>query len=261
VKPASRANVVSSFTIVKGAMVEETFAALAAWDFDRTKRQNLDHLRETNLVGAGSQAWLREVGKVLNRRFEPAGRDRPLVLLAKAGLPLDEFRPALLWHLTRDEFLLREFLVAWLYPAWTEGAQRLRPEELHGFLRDLGKRGGVTEHAWSDATSKRVAVGLLSMAAEFGLLRGTVVRTFASYHLPERIFLYLLHALRETEPSPRRLIESVEWRMYLMAPADVERELLRLHQFRTLHYEAAGSIVQLTLPCASACEYAERMAA
>ena len=49
--------------------------------------------------------------------------------------------------------------------------------------------------------------------------------------------------------------------MYLMRPDDVERELLRLHQFRKLHYEVAGSIVQLTLPCTIALEYAEAMVA
>ena len=31
---------------------------------------------------------------------------------------------------------------------------------------------------------------------------------------------------------------------------DVERELLRLHQFRRLHYEVAGSLAQLDLPAA-----------
>ena len=49
--------------------------------------------------------------------------------------------------------------------------------------------------------------------------------------------------------------------MFLMRPADVERELLRLHQFRKLDYQVAGSLVQLALPCASAREYAERMVA
>ena len=242
-------------------MIEESYAALAAWDFDRTKRQNLDHVREVNLVGAKSQTWLRDVGKVLNRRFDPAGRDRPLSLLAKAGWSLEEWKPALIWHMTRDEFLFRDFLVTWLFPAWADGAHRIRPEELEGFLKDVGKRGGVTEHAWGEATLKRVAVGLLSMATDFGLLRGSVVREFASYHLPERSFLYLLHALRDAEPNPRRLVESQEWRMYFMEPADVERELLRLHQFKKLHYDVAGSLSQLTLPCASALDYAREIAA
>ena len=35
--------------------------------------------------------------------------------------------------------------------------------------------------------------------------------------------------------------------MYLMASEDVERELLRLHQFRKLHYEVAGSLARLEL--------------
>jgi len=66
-------------------MVDETYAVFAAWDFERSKRENLDRLREQNFIGASSTTWLRDVAKVLNRRFDPAGRDRPLVILAKHG--------------------------------------------------------------------------------------------------------------------------------------------------------------------------------
>lgn len=41
----SRAHVASSFTIAKGAMIDETHAVFAAWDFARSKRQNLDRWR------------------------------------------------------------------------------------------------------------------------------------------------------------------------------------------------------------------------
>lgn len=44
-KSPSRANIVSSFTIVKGAMINETYAVFAAWDFNRSKRENLARLR------------------------------------------------------------------------------------------------------------------------------------------------------------------------------------------------------------------------
>ena len=67
--------------------------------------------------------------------------------------------------------------------------------------------------------------------------------------------------MRDEKRSPRKVLASEDWRMFLMRPADVERELLRLHQFRKLDYQVAGSLVQLTLPCANACEYAERMVA
>lgn len=260
-KAASRANVASSFTIVKGATIDEAYAVFAAWDFARSKRENLSRVREENTIGASSDTWLRDVAKVLNRRFDPSGRDRALVVLAKHGCDMEIWKPILLWHITRDEFLLRDFLVNWLFPAYDTGAFRLRPEELHDFLRGIGKRGGTIKHRWTETTLKRVAAGLLKMAVDFGLLRGSVVKEFSSYHLPETSFIYLLHALREEKQNPRKVVGALDWRMFLMRPADVERELLRLHQFRKLEYEVAGSLVQLTLPCATPREYVERMVA
>jgi hypothetical protein len=257
--PSSRAHVVSSFTAIKGAMINETYSVFSAWDVSLSRKENLDRLRETNFIGASSTTWLRDVAKVLNRRFQPEGRDRPLVMLAKSGCDLEERRPILLWHMTRDEFLVRDFLQNWLFPAYEAGVFRVRPEQLDAWLRTLPERGGTTEHAWSDETLRRTAAGLLKIAAEFNLLRGSTVKEFASYHLPERSFLYLLHALVDEQISPGRLVAAPDWRLFLMRPADVEQELLRLHQFRRLEYHVAGSLVQLSLPCASARAYAERM--
>lgn len=242
-------------------MIDETYAVFGAWDFALTKRENIDLLRESNLIGATSDTWLRDVAKVLNRRFDPAGRDRPLVVLAKKGLPLDEWKPILLWHLTRDEFLVRDFMEHWLFDAYEGGAFRVRPEELYPYLRAISDRGGRTEHLWTMSTLNRVAVGLLRIAADFGLLRGRGVKEFASYHLPERSFIYLLHAIRDDRRNPGKVMRAPEWRLFLMQPGDVEREVLRLHQFRKLEYHVAGSLVDLTLPCASADEYAAELVA
>lgn len=256
-----RANVVSSFTIVKGAMIEETYAAFASWDLERPKRDNLDRLRSDNPIGAKSVTWLRDVAKVLNRRFDPDRRDRALVILAQRGMRLDEWKPLLLWHMTRDEFLVRDFLESWLFGAHDAGRLRILAQDVESYVRSIRERGGITEHAWSDVTTRRVAAGLLKIGADFGLLRGSAAKQFASYHLPERSFLYLLHALRDEKQSPGKILASPDWRLYLMHPADVERELLRLHQFKKLDYQVAGSLVQLSLPCHSPQEFAERLVA
>jgi hypothetical protein len=241
-------------------MIEETYAVFSVWNFDWTKRENLDRLREENLIGAGSVTWLRDVAKVLNRRFDPAGRDRSLVELAKRGLPMEEWKPLLLWHMTRDEFLVRDFLETSLFAAFDAGAFRIRAEDIEIYLSDVEERG-TTEHKWSEQTIKRVASGLLKIAVDFGLLRGSLAKEFAAYHLPERSFLYLLHAMRDERLNPGRLVASRNWRLYLMRPADVEHEILRLHQFKKLDYQVAGSLAQLSLPCSNAREYAERMVA
>jgi hypothetical protein len=101
-------------------------------------------------------------------------------------------------------------------------------------------------------------MGLLRILADFGLLEGHVVKKFASYHLPDDSFLYILHAITEREANARKAINSQEWRLFFMTSADVEQTIFRLHQYRRIHYEVAGSIAQLKLPCASALEFAQR---
>lgn len=259
---SDRTAVVSSFTIVKGSLIQETYAVLQRWDFCRSKKENLDRLRRENYVGATSETWLRDIAKVLNRRLEPEGRDRALAVLAQGSCPLDEWRPILLWHITRDEFLVRDFLVNWLFCEYENGAFRVRPDDIDEYLRKIGVRGGETEHQWTDATLKRVAAGLLKIGADFGLLTGGVHKEFTSYHLPDRALLYLLHvAVEAASGNPGNALDADDWRMYLMRRTDLERELLRLHQFRQLHYEVAGSLVQLSLPSDSSLGYAREMVA
>ena len=48
---APRSKVVSSFTIIKGAMISETYRTLARWDLDASKKQNLDRLRQERVSG------------------------------------------------------------------------------------------------------------------------------------------------------------------------------------------------------------------
>ncbi len=256
----ARSNVVSSFTIVKGSLIEETYAVFRDWDYTISKQQNLKRVRQENTVGATSANWALNVAKVLNRRYDPAGRDRPLVNLAKAGCDRDVWKPLLLYHMTRDEFLVRDFLVNWLYPQFTASAYRLHAEDVSPYLHALAKQKGIEWSGnWSKSTLERVATGLLRIAVDFGLLKGVQSKELASYHLPEESFLYLLHAMMDSEANARRVIESDDWRMYLMDSDDVERELLRLHQFRKLHYEVAGSLAQIKLPAASAADYVREL--
>ena len=256
---AGRAQVASSFTVIKGALIEETYRAFQDWDLSLSRSDNLTRMKERNTIGASSSNWLRDVAFVLNRRFDPQGRDRALVELAQAGFSREAWRPILLWHMTRDEFLLRDFLCHWLFGQYTEGAYRLRSDDLIPYLEALPKQGVTSTETWSPQTLKRVASGLLRMAVDFGLMRGTMAREFVSYHLPDDAMLYLLHAISEREGNPGAVVQSEDWRMVLMEPDDVERELFRLHQFRKLRYEVAGSLAQLDLPCDTALQYAREV--
>lgn len=256
----SRAGEVSTDSVIKGPMIDETYAALGHWDFEISTRENLSRIKSANSIGASSARWLHNVCKVLGRRFEPAGRDRVLAELAQGGLSYETWKPLMLWHMTRDEFLVGDFLVNWLFPQFQAGALRLRAEDVYPYLQGLHEKGIVAK-PWSGSTRNRVASGLLRIAMAFGLMKGMTVREFTPYHIPEAAFMYLLHAMAEVQPNARAIVHSPDWRMFLMNADAVERELFHLHQFRKLHYEVAGSLAQLTLPCATAHEYAQEMLA
>jgi hypothetical protein len=164
--------------------------------------------------------------------------------------------------MTRDEFLVRDFLNRWLYPHFAQGAYRLLIDDVTKYLTSLSKKKDVEwSGSWTDSTTSRVASGLLRMATDFGLLTGTLHKEFASFHLPEESFIDLLHAMADVEPNARRIVDAEDWHMFLMDTSDVERELLRLHQFRKVHYEVAGSLAQLKLPHGSSADYARELCA
>lgn len=256
----SRSGVVSSDTILKGPMIEETYATLRCWNFDISKQENLSRIQSSNAIGARSTSWLEKVCKVFNRRFDPNGRDRALTELAQGGLAYEVWKPLMLWHMTRDEFLVKDFLVNWLFPQFQAGALRIHAEDIYPYLQGLHERG-IVEKPWSHSTLTRLASGLLKIAMEFGLMKGVAVREFTPYHLPEAAFVYLLHAIAEAQPNARAMVDSPDWRIFLMSADEVEREIFRLHQFHKLHYEVAGSLAQLTLPCETARDYVKEMLA
>lgn len=261
---ADRSAVVSSFTIIKGALVTETYGAFRQWDLGEDRETNLDRLKDAALFGGRSANWVRDVRFVLSRRFDPDNRDRALVRMAQAEVDLAIWRPALLWHMTRDEFLFRDFLINWLAPRSAEGMYKVRVDDVVPYLEEIEAQGLTNrEKPWTLRTRRGVASGLLVMSADLGLLKGGrgAAKEFVSHHLPDEAFLYVLHAIAEIEPNGADVIRSPEWQMYLYQAAEVEQELLRLHQFRKLHYERAGTIVALSLPFGSAAEYAESLCA
>ena len=252
---------ISPFTIIKGSLIPETYSAFRVWDLEATSAENYGRLTSSNSIGAKSVNWLRDVIKVLHRRFDPIDHDRALVLLAKAECAMDVWKPILLWHMTRDEFLVRDFVARWLTAEFKAGQYALRTKDVLRYYSTLATEPARQVAKWSEATKKRVAAGLLRIALDFGLLRGTAIKHFASFHLPDECFLYVVHAIAENEPNARRIVDSPEWRLYFMGPSDVEQALFRLHQFRRLHYEVAGTLAQLQLPCASSIDYARRICA
>lgn len=249
---------VSTFSVTKGGRVAETYACFSRWDLSRTLDENLERLREENPIHAGTEAWLKEMRRILRVRFGDIESHCPLICLAKGGLPQDVWTPILLWHLCLRELLLSDFLETWLYPRKVEGLLRVRSEDVRDYIEGLRARG-LIDREWTPNTISRMASGLPAYASDLGLLRGKTVKEIVPYHLPDEALLYVLHWLAEETASTDKALNDIRWRRFLMARHDVEQELLRLHQLRRLRFDVMGSVTVLELPFRSVRGYVEHL--
>ncbi len=256
--PSPLAPTISTFSVTKGGRIAETYALFSRWDLSASLDENLERFRAENPILAPTAAWLKEIRRIFHVRFGDIERHRPLIRLAQGGLAQERWAPILLWHLCLRELLVSDFLETWLYPRKEDGLLRVRAEDVMGYLADLRRRG-LIEVDWTPNTIKRMASGLPTYVADFGLLQGRAVKEIAPFHVLEEALLYVLHALAEESASTARLLDDVRWRRLLLSRSELEQELLRLHQLQRLRFETAGSMLALELPYRSVTEYVEHL--
>ena len=163
-----------------------------------------------------------------------------------------------MWHLCFRELLLTDFLETWLYPRKQEGLLRVRADDVRGYLVELKPRG-LLDKDWKRSSIDRMASGLPAYAADFGLLQGRAVKEIAPFHLPDDALLYVLNDIANETARAEKILDDIRWRRFLLSRAELEQELLRLHQHRRLRYDVAGSLVALELPNKSVDEYVEEL--
>jgi hypothetical protein len=241
----------SSSGLIKGALVSETLQVLQGWDLDISKRVNLDRVRDSNSIGASTQAWLHQVCTTFSRRFEPSGPDRALALAARTATGSQHWRPLLLWHMANSERLLGDGLT-WTWEVFSAGGDLLQSAQALAWLEGTSGYGHPEVAEWGEATRKRVASGLLKAGTDFGLLHGAVKRRFTSYYLADEPLLYvLLQALASNRTTAAALADP-RWLWFRLPEAELEHRLLQLHQAQVISYYRAGSVVDLKLPANSA---------
>ena len=126
--------------LIRGPLISDTLQALQGWELEASKRANLEQLRQTNSIGAPTQAWLKKVCSALSSRFEPAGRDRALVLAARTETGQRHWKALLLWHLADSEQLLGDGL-RWSAQVHRDGADLLQTAQVLTWLESTGAQG------------------------------------------------------------------------------------------------------------------------
>lgn len=240
----------------KGALAAETYALFSRWNPTASFEANLQKGLEQQFQ---TLAWEKEVRTTLRSRFRDPAEAADLIAMARAGLPFDEWRSCLLLWICIHEELFFRFIQDWLFPEYEAGRIVVRVEDVKPHVETVWQGVKTKGEPLTDYGITRAARDLIRLATDLGLLSGAgSVRRFATQHLSDRCFIYWVYRIAEYERSTAAIPKSLLWRGTLMGSTAVEAELLRLHQFDQLHYQAAGSLIQIALPCSSSLEFVER---
>jgi hypothetical protein len=243
----------------KGVLVQETYELFAAWDDDKSLSENLKSTLSGKHATAG---WEREVNSTLNRRLRHIDQVRPLIALAKRGMPITDWRDCLRLWIGATEQPFHDFGIGWLFTEHEKGRYQVQTEDVRSFFEEVVATRGPKAKPFSDYGKLRGARDLLRMASDLGMLSGDgPVKTFASIVMSDDVTIFYAHMISDLESNSTKMPSSRLWRLAYMTPPDVHVALLRLHQFKRLNYQVAGNIVQVGLPFKNALECAEKVAA
>ena len=179
---------------------------------------------------------------VRQRYLDDESTARALAILTQGGLPgaaLD--RIAYLFAAQADR-LLHDVVTDLL--AVPGRAAEVSAVEVQRFIQDL-TRNAAGRQLWSAETALRIARGLLSSLRDFGILKGTARKRLAMPYLPLEAIAFVAFALSRTEGRAGGLVQSAEWRLFLLQPVVVERLFIEAQGHHLLTYHAAGSVIRV----------------
>ena len=161
------------------------------------------------------------------------------------------------WVTARCEATLHAFVIDEVYPRFLQGLWVVQVNDCVRWLKESLARADIN---WTPSVTVRVAQGMLAALRDFGILEGRARKRIAPPDLSlEAISLlaFLLH--RYTGASGKSLLESPDWKLFLLSPNHVERLFLEAHQSGYLNYQAAGSTVRIEFPTDDLKEYVGKL--
>jgi hypothetical protein len=237
-------------------LAPETHQIFANWRFEDDADTNL---RRGTQGHFGTRGWEEVVRTSVGVRVRDFARIAPLVRLAQGKVSFDDWRDCLRLWLVATEEPFGTFVRDWLFGERLEGRGRVAAGDVRSFVDAAWAGAGKAPP--TDDGRVRAARDLIKTATDLGLLHpGSTTRDIASPGMGDVALVFHVHLVAQFEGSAARVVDSPYWRSALMRPDDVHAALLRLHQFRKLDYQVAGSLVQLSLPYRDATACAEAMA-
>jgi hypothetical protein len=98
---------------------------------------------------------------------------------------------------------------------------------------------------WSPRTRGRLTSGYLSTIRDFGLVKGVMQKEFYKLYVPREAFVYALYHQKDRGIEGKALIQSPDWRLFLLSEDEVIFHLEDAANGGFVHFRRAGDIYDL----------------
>jgi hypothetical protein len=244
----TREPIYTSRIIKASALIADTKVLLSEWDLGRSVDENLDRAQRQNIFGKSSRKRVNDILRIFRQRyFDEPNVGAALVTLVQGGAPSQWIDPLLYFFSAQNDRTLRDIVLEVLYPRHQDGVQELPVDVVIHTIRNWVAEGKTTT-AWSDSTVNRVARGVMATLRDFGVLEGTAHKRLTPVYLPTPAFVLIALWLQGRERAGHLVLQSDEWRLFLLPVEGVERFFIEAHQQHLLGYYAAGSVIRIEFP-------------
>ncbi len=249
--------------IKSSGLLADVSLLLSAWDESKSIEENFDAAIRRNLFGKASRKRVADILRVFRLRYMPDdGSDRAFRIFVGSSLPSEVTDQVIYYYTALAEPALYDFVTDALHGIYRRGERGVTTRIAQEFVADA-IRAGKTFGKWeSENTRTRVAQGLLSTLRDFGVLSGAAKspeRAIVVPHLHVLSFAYIAFHLKRGEPSGEKLINHPHWRLFFLAPHEVEGRMAEADAEKLLTYQAAGSIIRIEFPTSDFTEYAHAL--
>jgi len=246
-----------------GAMIDEMRLLVARFDPQTPIDAWVDALIRDNVLGKASRSWTRDVTRgvfiqrLVNGYYEKASKH--LRILAEAGADVSTIRTLLYYHTAKNDLFLYDFVTTALYERFYVGHLDIAADDVFQFIQKCDPE--PFNNPWSDDVARRLSRGVMATLRDFGILEGVAKKKIAHFYLPIDAFACIAFLIQSTVASGEMILNSSDWKLFLLNSQRVERMFLEAHQHGLLNYHAAGNIVRIEFKGESIEEVAHDIAA
>jgi len=248
----------SSRNSSKGALLNEAkilFSYLAKGNSLESARKAVfqDNIFDKKTHQTRKRCW-----EVLHSRYFPQGEDleqiHPIIALFRTKISEKVKQGILYYHFAVSDLFSYEVTTELIYDLYRRGSTNIAPRNIHEYL-DSKRKVHPEINKWSPQTRLSLVSHYLSALRDFGILEGKNQKRIHRPTVEEDLFLYILTYLRDCGKSPKSILASDDFKLFLLSQQEVESKLFEAQRKGRIKFQKAGHIVSLELPWRSTLEY------